>query len=440
MLNNGDTSLSTPGDIAQCFADKFSKNFSTDINSEGNASAEYVGPRLELINVEVNAVRKLLMEQRNSAAGPDGIPGIFYKKLACVLAIPLSITFQQSVQHRKIPDTWRQANVMPLYKGKGPKSCASSYRPVCLTDVARKLLKRLISDQIRYFWVVNKLLCNEQYGFLPGRSTVTNLVTADSIIADCLNNRHSVDVILLDFAQAFNKVRHDILISKLSNLGISAQPLDWITDFLSNRTQTVICSDSVSAPISVTSGVLQGSVLRPLLFEGFSNDLPEQASHCDILLFADHSKAIGAAADSHKQDLVQQDLNSTGSWSEANHLTLSIDKCMHIHYGLHNKKRSYSINGTTIKNTDQCADLGVTRTSNFHSKVHVDTLCLKAAQLSGMVTRLFSTRSRKFLMKLFLMYIRTSLEYASIIWSPRKIGANMQLERVQSRFTRQLFG
>ena len=173
-------------------------------------------------------------------------------------------------------------------------------------------------------------------------------------------------MILQDFARAFDKVRHDILISKLSNLGISAQPLDWITNFLSNRTQMVIYNDSVSASISVTSGVIQGSVLGTLLFVRFINDLPEQASLCDILLFADDSKAIGAAADSNKQDLVQQDLNSIGSRSEANHLPLSIDKCMCIHYGLHNKKRSFGINGTTIKNTDQCANLGVTRTSNVH--------------------------------------------------------------------------
>ena len=175
-------------------------------------------------------------------------------------------------------------------------------------------------------------------------------------------------------------------------------------DFLSNRTQTVIYRDSVLAPISVTSGVIQGLVLGPLLFVGFISDLPEQASHCDILLFADDSIAIGAAADS-REDLVQQDLNSIESWTEANHIPLSIDKCMCIHYGLHNKKRSYSINGTKIKHNDQCADLGVTRTSNFHYKVHVDALCFKEARLSSIVARLFSTRSIEFLMKLFLMYI-----------------------------------
>ena len=153
---------------------------------------------------------------------------------------------------------------------------------------------------------------------------------------------------------------------------------------------------------------------------GFINDLPEQASHCDVILFADDSKAIDAATDSHEQDLVRQDLNSIGR-SEANYLPRSIDKCMCIHYGLHNKKRSFSINCTTIKNTDQCADLGETRKSEFHYKVHVDAMCLKAARLSGMVARLFSTRSREFLMKLFLTYIRPSLEYASIIWNPREI-------------------
>ena len=113
---------------------------------------------------------------------------------------------------------------------------------------------------------------------------------------------------------------------------------------------------------------------------------------------------------------------------------------MCIHYGLHNKKRSYSIKGTTIKSTDQCADIGVIRTPNFHYKVHADALYLKAARLSGMVARFISTRSSEFQMKLFLMYIRPSLEYASIIWNPREIGANMQLERVQRRFTRRLFG
>ena len=160
---------------------------------------------------------------------------------------------------------WRQTNVIPSYTGKRPKSCASSYRPVFLTDVACKLLECLILDQIRYFWVANKLLFNEQHDFLPGRSMVTNLVTADSIIADYLNKCHPVDVIFLDFARAFGKVRHNILISKLSSLGISA-PLDWITDFLCKRTWKVIYSDSVSAPISVTSGIIQSSGLGPLLF------------------------------------------------------------------------------------------------------------------------------------------------------------------------------
>ena len=235
---------------------------------------------------------------------------------------------------------------------------------------------------------------------------------------------------------------HNILISKLSSLGISAQPLDWITDFLCNRTQTVIYSDLVSTlSASFRESLHEGSVLGSLLFVDIIDDLPEQALHCNVILFADDFKAIGDAADSNEQGLVQQDLNSIGSWSEAHYLPLSIDKCMSIHFGLQYKKRSNSINGTTIKDTEQCADLGVNRTSNFHYKVHVNDLCLRAARLSGIVARLLSTRSREFLMKVFLMYICPSLEYASIICNPREIGATMQLEQVQRRFlTRRFFG
>ena len=165
---------------------------------------------LTSINADFYSVRALLLHQNKSAVGPDDIPGIFYKELAHVLALPISIVFQQSLLQGKIPVMWRLAKVVPLFKGKGQKSCVSSYRPISLTDVACKLLERLVADQIKTFWTVNNLICKEQHGFLQRRSTVTNLVTSDSIIADYLNDHVPVDVILLDFARAFDKVRHDI--------------------------------------------------------------------------------------------------------------------------------------------------------------------------------------------------------------------------------------
>ena len=452
VLANNSCSLVDPQAFADCFSEEFSKNFACAVNHtvlpanddaslitdacSGNSSCTL----LTSINADLYSMRALLLHQNKSAAEPDGIPGIFYKELAHVLALPISIVFQQSLLQGKIPDMWRLAKVVPLFKGKGQKSCVSSYRPISLTDVACKLLERLVADQIKTFWTVNNFICKEQHGFLQRRSTVTNLVTSDSIIADCLNDHVPVDVILLDFARAFDKVRHDILISKLKRLGISAKPLEWITDFLSNRTQSVAYDGALSIPAHVTSGVVQGSVLGPLLFVGFINDLPKQASHCDIQLFADDSKAIGAAANSHEQDLIQCDLDSIEHWSRVNCLPLSIDKCACLHYGLHNKRRSYTIGGGAIKDVEQCVDLGVTRTPDFRYKAHIDAICLRAARLSGMANKLFSAKSSQFLMKLFITYIRPAVEYASVVWQPRETGAVMQLERVQRCFTRRLFG
>jgi hypothetical protein len=150
--------LSAAHDIARCLSTEFSRNFLVTGNSIGqvqpndgssNGEQEEVHaecPILDYINVDIEAMRKILHEQRNSAAGPDGIPGIFYKQLACVLARPLTTIFQQSIHQCAIPDMWRKALVIPLYKGKGSKTSASSYRPISLIDVACKILERLITE------------------------------------------------------------------------------------------------------------------------------------------------------------------------------------------------------------------------------------------------------------------------------------------------------
>ena len=125
------------------------------------------------------------------------------------------------VKGAAIPDAWRLAKVIPLYKGKGDKSDASCHRPISLTAIACKVLKRIIVDQIRNFLTVNSLICQEQQGFVPKRSTTTNLLQCDEAISRYLNAAEPCDVILLDFARAFDKVSHRVLMSKLSSIGIS---------------------------------------------------------------------------------------------------------------------------------------------------------------------------------------------------------------------------
>jgi hypothetical protein len=201
-------------DIAECFASEFCKNFFNDYTPTGPSNyfdqLTNTSPSIDCINVDVDTVCLILTNQRSSAAGPDGIPGIFYKRLAHELSYPMTIIFQQSLHQRCIPDMWRKAIVISLYKGKGGRTCASSYRPISLTDIASKCLERLIADQIRKFLNLHSLIHNGQHGFRDKRSTVSNLLICDSLIANSFNNEEPYDVMLLDFARACDKVLHSV--------------------------------------------------------------------------------------------------------------------------------------------------------------------------------------------------------------------------------------
>ena len=224
----------------QCFSAEFSKIFSISACDEiAGIPTTCNGPKLDLINVDIGTVRKLLMQQCSSAAGPDGIPGLFFRKLAGVSAQPLATVFQQSLYQRTIPDMWWNALVIPLFKGKGSKTSASSYRPVSLSNIACKVLERVIVNQTRNFWLANNMLCREQHGFLPRHSTVSNLIACDSLISNRLNEGNACNLILLDFVRTFDKVPHNIFLQKLTRVGIAEQPLEWIYNFLSARSQVV---------------------------------------------------------------------------------------------------------------------------------------------------------------------------------------------------------
>ena len=198
-------------------------------------------------------------------------------------------------------------------------------------------MERLVAGQVRPFWFSHDLLCEEQHGFMVRCLTVNNLLRCDTLIANYRNNNEPCDLFLLDFSRAFEKVDHTLQIEQLYNLNIAGNLLGWIQDFLSNRFQQVLYTGAVSAPKPVTSGVIQGFVLGPLLFLGFINDLQQEVVTYDMLLFADDSKAVAPVRYDRDQVLVQRDLTAIGDWSIRNHLPLCIEKSACLHYGFRNR-------------------------------------------------------------------------------------------------------
>jgi hypothetical protein len=196
-----------------------------------------------------------------------------------------------------------------LFLKKGDKHSAVNNRPVSLTAICCKVLEHIITSNIRKHLSHNKILHDCQHGFRSKRSCETQLFISIQDLAKSLADGNQIDIILLDFSKAFDKVPHQRLIHKLNYYGIRDKNLNWITDFLGNRQQQVLLNGITSSKLSVDSGVPQGTVLVPTLFLLFINDLPEHVN-CNVRLFADDCLLYRNVNIQSESDLLQKDLTN----------------------------------------------------------------------------------------------------------------------------------
>ena len=419
------------------FSSVFSRPEDTEVSLLGSSSS--VAPD---INITVNGIEKLMSGLNpHKAAGPDEIPPKVLKELAVELAPVFSILYQASLLQGEVPQDWRTAHVTPVYKKNDPL-VAANYRPVSLTSIPCKLLEHVLHSHIMNHLISHKILCENQHGFRKKRSTESQLVSFTNDLASNIDVGTQTDVVLLDFAKAFDKVNHSSLLKKLDHYGIRGQTFNWIQQFLFERTQRVILDGVLSDSAPVLSGVPQGSVLGPLLFLIYINDLPQYVSPgTQVRLFADDSAVYRRMRDENDHVVLQKDLDNLQVWEKMWSMNFHPNKCQVLNI---TTKRAPSINLYTIHdeiidNVDSAVYLGVTLSNTMSWSKHIDSVCFKAQRSLNFLQRNFRNCSPTIKSKLYLTYVRPILEYCSSVWDPFTREDIARLEQVQRRAVRFVF-
>ena len=296
--------------------------------------------------------------------------------------------FQQSIDTGEIIKEWSLANTCPLFK-KSDRSLACNYRPVSLTCVPCKLLEHIVCSNIMPHLDEYKLLSDRQHAFRKGHSCETQLTTVINEWAKILDNRGQVDTFILDFEKAFDTPPHELLKSILFSYGIGGKTLKWIDSFLCFRQQRVVVNGVKSDWAPVLSGVPQGTVLGPLLFSLYINDISSDIEF-EIRVFADNCVCYREIKDEKDTMKLQRDIDRLGSWAKKWGMRFQPVKCNMVQLTRKRIKKihaSYTLEGTNLENVESIKYLGVTITSDLRWNTHLSNVCTKAIRTLGFLRR-----------------------------------------------------
>ena len=397
------------------------------------AKSDYLGP---LVVTPELVAKKIKAMKDNKSPGVDGIPPKLLMEAVEQISIPLARVFNLSLKEGVVPFEWKEANIIPLFK-KGSRNKSENYRPVSLTSVICKLLDRLIKDHMVDFLVKHKLLNSSQHGFLKARSCLTNMLCFLEEITKWIDVGSPVDIIYLDFQKAFDKLPHQRLLLKLKAHGIGDSITDWIEQWLTDRRQRVVVDGEVSNWKSVLSGVPQGSVLGPILFLIYINDLDDSITS-NILKFADDTKLFRKVnTDGDKQHL-QNDLDRLVKWSEKWQMLFNFGKCKCLHTGHGNLNVNYKMRDTVLGTTVKEKDLGVIISADMKVSEQCGIAASKGNQILGLIRRNITYKGTFLIIPLYKAIVRSHLEYCIQAWRPYRKKDIDTLERIQRRATKMI--
>ena len=372
---------------------KLAENFpdvSLSDRPEDNANVSGPGFSFQPVTEDfvIDAIKRL---KPNKATGLDKISARLLKDSGQIIAPTLTSLFNRSLQTETFPSIWKNATVVPLHK-KGDKQDPSNYRPISILPTLSKILERAVHTQFYGYLTENNLVSSKQFGFRPKSSTATASGQFIDQLLLGMDNGTITGVVFLDLTKAFDTVNHSILSRKLSNFGVDETVQNWFDSSLFNRSQVTSCANAQSVPDTVSVGVVQGSILGPLMFIIYMNDLPNVLEFCNIAWYADDTVLYFS---SKLVTEIESDLRHVCDWLKHNQLTLNIKKSQFMLIGSNARLSRIdsiiiSADGKHLEEAQCFPYLGLVINKNLTWEDHVDHMRNKINQKLGLLRRIKS--------------------------------------------------
>ena len=426
-------------DMAQILNDNFKSVFVKDSESWGEVPNQDGNVKLKSIEIDSDKVQTRLKSlDANKAMGPDQISGWVLKNCAEELSWPICKLFEKSLEEGYVPNRWKEAQIVAIHKG-GSKEVPLNYRPVSLLCILIKVLEGMIRDVWMDFLEDREILSAKQFGFRKGRSCITNLLSFYSRVTEIIDQKGGwADCVYLDLKKAFDKVSHKRLLWKVEQIGgIGGKLLKWMKSYLTDRKMKTSIRGVSSNWAYVESGVPQGSVLAPLMFLIYVNDLPDGVSSY-MNMFADDAKIMRQVRNLEDCQELQKDLDKLNDWSAKWLMEFNAKKChvMEMGRSIHRPHAGYSLGGTELQKSESEKDLGIKIKNNLSPEDHINKIVGEGLAMVSNIRTTFSHLSEPLVIKIIETIVRPKLEYAQVVWAPHLKKHIRKIERVQRAATK----
>ena len=425
ILKDGNE-ITSAENIAEIFNDYFSTiatNLDQQIPLNPMSPMDYMRdgiPHSIFLNpLRFNECRDIINSLKNTVYNRDTLPVKIFKLAKHLLVEPICYLINLSIETGTFPDILKCANVTPVFKN-GDCCCVANYRPISVLPYLSKIFEKCIANRITNFIQAKSIITPNQYGFQKGKSTADAILNLMKEIYDALNNKKHHLSIFVDLRKAFDTVNHSILLQKLHYYGIRGIAHAWFKSYLENRQQRVKIGTYVSTPTTLNIGVPQGSILGPILFILYINDLAKASDLTSVILFADDTTLSLQNTDYF--NLIRQvnnELESIKVWTTANRLSINVGKTFAMLFTnrLHDfQELPIMFNEEQIELRKAGKFLGITLDDALKFNEHISTICRKVSKTIGIFYKLRSFVNIQTLISLYYSLIYPYIIYCNIIW------------------------